>query len=47
LIGEGILTEEDAKQLQNAALKEIEEAVKFAENSPEPSIDSLLEDVYA
>ncbi|MBO0958659.1 thiamine pyrophosphate-dependent dehydrogenase E1 component subunit alpha [Neobacillus sp. MM2021_6] len=47
LIGEGILTEESAKQFHDEALQEIEDAVKFAENSPEPSIDSLLEDVYA
>ncbi|PKR86480.1 pyruvate dehydrogenase (acetyl-transferring) E1 component subunit alpha [Heyndrickxia camelliae] len=47
LIQEGLLTEEKASQLQAEAKQEIEEAVKFAENSPEPSIDSLLEDVYA
>jgi acetoin:2,6-dichlorophenolindophenol oxidoreductase subunit alpha len=47
LIEASILTEESAKQLQDAALKEIEDAVKFAESSPEPSIDSLLEDLYA
>jgi len=47
LISEGILTEAGAKQLHDEALQEIEDAVKFAENSPEPSIDSLLEDVYA
>jgi pyruvate dehydrogenase E1 component alpha subunit len=47
LIETGILTEESAKQLQDAAQKEIEGAVKFAESSPEPSIDSLLEDLYA
>jgi acetoin:2,6-dichlorophenolindophenol oxidoreductase subunit alpha len=47
LIDAGVLTEEGAKQLQDAALQEIEEAVKFAENSPEPSLDSLLEDIYA
>jgi pyruvate dehydrogenase E1 component alpha subunit len=47
LIETGILTEESAKQLQDAALKQIEAAVKFAENSPEPSLDSLLEDLYA
>ncbi|WP_040203162.1 thiamine pyrophosphate-dependent dehydrogenase E1 component subunit alpha [Neobacillus jeddahensis] len=47
LKSEGVLNEEEAKQLQDAALAEIEEAVRFAENSPEPSIDSLLEDLYA
>ncbi|MER2106610.1 MAG: pyruvate dehydrogenase (acetyl-transferring) E1 component subunit alpha [Solibacillus sp.] len=47
LISEEVLTEEEAKQLQEEAKLEIEKAVKFAEDSPEPSIDTLLEDVYA
>ncbi|MGE8203747.1 pyruvate dehydrogenase (acetyl-transferring) E1 component subunit alpha [Heyndrickxia sp. NPDC080065] len=47
LIQEGLLTEEKAQALQQEAKQEIEEAVTFAENSPEPSLDSLLEDVYA
>ncbi|MEW8986130.1 MAG: thiamine pyrophosphate-dependent dehydrogenase E1 component subunit alpha, partial [Bacillus sp. (in: firmicutes)] len=47
LIDAGVLTEETAKQLQEAANQEVENAVKFAESSPEPSLDSLLEDVYA
>lgn len=47
LIAEGILTEEEAKKLQQAAKQEIEDAVVFAQNSPEPTLDSLLEDVYA
>lgn len=47
LIASSILTEESAKQLQDRAYEEIEEAVEFADNSPQPSIDKLLEDVYA
>jgi pyruvate dehydrogenase E1 component alpha subunit len=47
LIEAGVLTEEEAKRLQDEAKHEIEDAVEFAENSPEPSIDTLLEDVYA
>ncbi|MBD1381743.1 pyruvate dehydrogenase (acetyl-transferring) E1 component subunit alpha [Metabacillus arenae] len=47
LIEAGVLTEEEAKKLQDQAKQEIEDAVEFAENSPEPSIDTLLEDVYA
>ncbi|MDE5053178.1 thiamine pyrophosphate-dependent dehydrogenase E1 component subunit alpha [Niallia taxi] len=47
LINANILTEETAKQLEESAYQEIEGAVRFAENSPEPSIDSLLEDIYA
>ncbi|WP_394237726.1 thiamine pyrophosphate-dependent dehydrogenase E1 component subunit alpha [Niallia oryzisoli] len=47
LIAEGLLTEEKAKELQQEAKKEIEDSVTFAQNSPEPTIDSLFEDVYA
>jgi pyruvate dehydrogenase E1 component alpha subunit len=47
LIAEGLLTEETAKKLQEEAKQEIEDAVKFAENSPQPGIETLLEDVYA
>ncbi|MCI2253740.1 pyruvate dehydrogenase (acetyl-transferring) E1 component subunit alpha [Domibacillus sp. PGB-M46] len=47
LITSGVLTEEEAKALQEEANREIEEAVRFAEASPEPSIDTLEEDVYA
>lgn len=47
LIEANILTEEDAKKLQQEAKQAIEDAVKFAENSPEPPLSSLLEDVYA
>ncbi|OCA87784.1 pyruvate dehydrogenase [Bacillus sp. FJAT-27225] len=47
LIEAGVLTEETAKQLQDEAYKQIDDAVKFAESSPEPSLDTLLEDVYA
>lgn len=47
LIAEGYMTEGEAKHLQEEAKLEIEEAVRFAENSPEPSLDTLLEDVYA
>lgn len=47
LIHEGLMTEEKAAELQQQAKSEIEDAVTFAEKSPEPSIDSLLEDVYA
>ncbi|WP_270180036.1 thiamine pyrophosphate-dependent dehydrogenase E1 component subunit alpha [Alkalihalobacillus sp. CinArs1] len=47
LIEERVLTEELAEELQQEAKQEIEDAVRFAENSKEPSIDTLLEDVYA
>ncbi|OXS76746.1 pyruvate dehydrogenase (acetyl-transferring) E1 component subunit alpha [Domibacillus enclensis] len=47
LLEAGVLTEDEAKVLQEQAKQEIEEAVQFAEASPEPSIDTLEEDVYA
>ncbi|MEK5036529.1 thiamine pyrophosphate-dependent dehydrogenase E1 component subunit alpha [Sporosarcina sp. FSL K6-3457] len=47
LIEAGVFTEEQAKELQEQASFEVDEAVKFAEASPEPSIATLEEDVYA
>ncbi|MRH41523.1 pyruvate dehydrogenase [Aquibacillus halophilus] len=47
LIDEGILTEEKADQLKQEAKKEVEDSVEFAKKSPEPSIDTLMEDIYA
>ncbi len=47
LIEEGILTSEKADFLQEEAKKEIEAAVIFAENSPQPTLDTLMEDIYA
>ncbi|AYK07801.1 thiamine pyrophosphate-dependent dehydrogenase E1 component subunit alpha [Brevibacillus laterosporus] len=47
LIEKGLLTQEQAKDIEQQAKKEIEEAVVFAEKSPMPSLDTLEEDVYA
>ncbi|MDC3424572.1 pyruvate dehydrogenase (acetyl-transferring) E1 component subunit alpha [Aquibacillus sp. 3ASR75-11] len=47
LIDEGILTEEKADQLKQEAKHEIESSIEFAKNSPEPSVDELMEDIYA
>jgi pyruvate dehydrogenase E1 component alpha subunit len=47
LMDEGMLTEEQANEIQEKARQEIEEAIQFAEKSPMPSIDTLEEDVYA
>lgn len=35
------------EELRESAAREIDEAVKFAESSPMPSFDTILEDVYA
>ena len=40
-------TAEQLDAIEAKAEQEIEDAVKFAENSPHPSIDTILEDVYA
>ncbi|GAB2546107.1 pyruvate dehydrogenase E1 component alpha subunit [Gracilibacillus alcaliphilus] len=47
LIAEGILTEAKARQLRDEAKREIEDSVEYAKNSPEPSLDTLMEDIYA
>lgn len=47
LIEKGLLIQEQAKEIEQQAKKEIEEAVVFAEKSPMPSLDTLEEDVYA
>lgn len=46
-IKEGWFTAEQADEIENAAIKTIEDAVAFAEASPLPDIDSLYEDVFA
>lgn len=43
----GVLTEEDADKISQEMNKEIEKAVKFAEESPPPAPEEALEDVYA
>lgn len=47
LIDEGIATQEELDALQQQAKEEIEEAVRFALESPEPELDTLELDVYA
>jgi pyruvate dehydrogenase E1 component alpha subunit len=43
----GIMTAEEIQSAHEAILAEIAEAVAFAESSPLPTEDDLLEDVYA
>jgi TPP-dependent pyruvate/acetoin dehydrogenase alpha subunit len=47
LMEEQIASKEELEQLRHKAFEEIEAAVKFAEESPMPSLDALEEDVYA
>lgn len=46
LAGQGILTAEAAAALRERILFEVREAIAFAENSPFPQPDALLDDVY-
>ena len=47
LIEKGILTEEDANEIQKNIGGEIDQAVRFAEESPFPLVEETLDDVYA
>jgi pyruvate dehydrogenase E1 component alpha subunit len=47
LIDEGVIDEAEANQMAEEARRLIEEAVAFAEASPEPSVETILEGVYA
>jgi pyruvate dehydrogenase E1 component alpha subunit len=45
-IGEGALTEKDLEEIRERAERTVTEAVEFADNSPEPPLDSLYEHLY-
>ncbi|PTL38415.1 thiamine pyrophosphate-dependent dehydrogenase E1 component subunit alpha [Alkalicoccus saliphilus] len=47
LLEGNVLSEEDIAEIENEVTKEIEEAVKFAEESKEPDLDSLMTDIFA
>ncbi len=47
LIEEEVLTEEQFAELEKRLEKDLGEAVQFAEESPEPSLDTLTTDIYA
>ena len=46
LIEEGVMTAEDAKAHEKEATRETAAAIKFAENSPAPTVEAILQDVY-
>ena len=46
LIAEGSLTEEQAKEIDQAAIEEANKAADFAEESPYPEVESIQQDVY-
>ena len=43
---EGVLNEGDFEKLDEEAMKVVDEAVEFADNSPFPELDSLYDDLY-
>ncbi len=43
----GYLTLEDVERLEADVHAEVEDAIAFAESSPEPPLDSLYENVYS
>lgn len=47
LIKANVFSEEDAEAIKQAAKQDIENSVTFAQNSPMPTEDDLLTDVYA
>ena len=47
VIEEGIATEEELTKLEESSKQKIEEAVDFAKNSPEPTLESAYEDIFA
>jgi pyruvate dehydrogenase E1 component alpha subunit len=46
LVDEGALPEKDLEKLDEEAMHTVDEAVKFADKSPFPDLDSLYDDVY-
>jgi pyruvate dehydrogenase E1 component alpha subunit len=43
----GILPADRVAQIQRELAKEIEDAVEFAERSPEPKLEEMFTDIYA
>jgi pyruvate dehydrogenase E1 component alpha subunit len=47
LVGDGVLSEKDLEKLDENAMETVDEAVRFADRSPFPDLDSLYDHVYA
>lgn len=47
LVDNKLFTDEELDRIAEDAKKQIQEAVEYAKNSPEPSVDDIYEDVYA
>jgi pyruvate dehydrogenase E1 component alpha subunit len=46
LVAEGMATEAEIKVIDEAVRGELEEAIQFAQTSPEPDLEDALEDIY-
>jgi hypothetical protein len=46
VVGEKVLSDEDVQRFDDEALAAVDEAVKFADESPFPDLDSLYDDIY-
>ena len=46
LIDNDILTKEEIEKIDDEVRQEIKEAIKFADESPLPTLDSIVEDIY-
>lgn len=47
MLAEGMLTESDLEKIDNEVMLQIEEAVRYALDSPFPALEAALEDVYS
>ena len=47
LVDEGLMGEDDIKKMDQDVLAEVEEAIQFADESPDPGPEALYTDVYA
>jgi Dehydrogenase E1 component len=46
LVNEGVITQDQFEELDEKAIKTVDEAQQFADQSPFPDLDSLYDDVY-
>jgi pyruvate dehydrogenase E1 component alpha subunit len=46
VVAEGVLSEEEVEALDREAIEAVDEAVRFADQSPFPDLDSLYDDIY-
>jgi len=47
LIQQGGLTQDEVQHIDSEIAQAVEEAVRYAEESPEPDVAVTLEDIYA